>query len=76
MERRNGGHTGTAIRRRKASPRKKPPRREAPVETPRVAFYTRISTDELLEFIIESPLSEETLHLRGSVFFVPYGCSF
>jgi hypothetical protein len=37
---------------------------------------TRLSTDELLEFIVETPLGEETLYLRGSVFFVPFGCSF
>jgi hypothetical protein len=54
-----------------------------PIDATRQAFLfrglvveTRISTDESLEFMIESPLSDELLHIRAGVFYVPFDCSF
>lgn len=54
-----------------------------PIQPSRQAFLfrglvieTRVNMDEILEFFIETPLSDETLYMRGSMFFVPVGCSF
>ena len=41
-----------------------------------LAVETRVSANDMLEFSILSPVSNEPLRMRASVFYVPPGCSF